>query len=257
MIDIHCHILPNMDDGSKSWEDSLEMCRMAAKDGVTDIIATPHFGMIFYQYKVEDIRKVVRLLNSHLENQKIPLRVHSGADVALDAGALEWARRGDLPTLADGNRYFLLEPPDSIRADGLDQMIFDFKVMGLTPIITHPERMSVGKDWDWLERLLEMGCLCQITAMSITGGFGRPARKNALRLLEKGLVHFVASDAHSPRGRTPILSQAREELLDLVGPEQTLLLLKTAPQAVLDGQALDFPAPAPPARRSWFARLLG
>ena len=251
MIDIHCHLLPKMDDGSNSWEDTLEMCRLAAKDGVTDIIATPHFGKAFFQSSLEDIRKTVRLLNSHLENQRIPLRVHPGADVSLEAGILDWARQGRLPTLADGNRYFLLESPDGVRAEGLDRMIFDLRSLGLTPIITHPERMSAGDDWDWLERLLEMGCLCQITAMSLTGGFGRQARQSALRLLRKGLVHLVASDAHSPRDRPPLLGQAREALLDLVGPETTLRLLKTGPRAILEGRSLDFPVPLRRTRKRW------
>mgnify|MGYP000943491107 CR=1 FL=1 len=244
MIDIHCHLLPKMDDGAKSWEETLEMCRVAAKDGVTDIVATPRFGKAFFQYGLEDIRKTVRLLNSHLENQRIPLTVHPGADVFLEAGTLELARQGRLPTLADGGRYFLLEPPDREPDQGLEQTILDFQALGLTPVVAHPERVSQGQDLGWLERLLELGCLCQIAAGSLSGAFGRQARKNAARLLKKGQVHFVASEATSPRERPPILSQAREELLDLVGREATLRILKTDPQALLEGRSLEHPAPA-------------
>lgn len=243
MIDIHCHLLPKMDDGAKSWEETLEMCRVAAKDGVTDIIATPRFGKAFFQYSLEDIRKTVRLLNSHLETQRIPLKVHPGADVFLESGTLDLARQGQLPTLADGSRYFLLEPPDREPDQGLEQTIFDFQALGLTPVIAHPERFCQGQDLAWLERLLELGCLCQIAAGSLGGGFGRQVRNNATRLLKKGMVHFVASEATSPRERPPLLSQAREELLDLVGREATLRLLKTNPRALLEGRGLEQPAP--------------
>jgi len=243
MIDIHCHLLPKMDDGAKSWEETLEMCRVAAKDGVTDIIATPRFGKAFLQYSLEDIRKTVRLLNSHLDNQRIPLNIHPGADIFLEPGTLELARQGRLPTLADGGRYLLLEPPDRDPDQGLEQTILDFQALGLTPVLAHPERVCQGQDLGWLERLLDLGCLCQIAAGSLEGGFGRQVRKDAARLLKKGMVHFVASEATSPHERPPLLSQAREELLDLVGREPTLRLLKTNPRALLEGRSLEHPAP--------------
>ncbi|MCA1990333.1 MAG: hypothetical protein LDL07_14510 [Desulfarculus sp.] len=252
MIDIHCHILPKMDDGAKSWEETLEMCRVAARDGITDIIATPRFGKAFFQHSLDDIRKTVRLLNSHLDSQRIPVQVHPGADVFLEPATLEAARQGLLPTLADQGRYFLMEPPDADRDHGLDQMIFEFQSLGLTPIIAHPECVSPGKDWDWLEGLLEMGCLCQIRAASLTGDSGRQTRNNATNLLKRGLVHFVASEANSPVNRPPVLSLAREELLDLVGREATLRMLKTGPRDLLAGRSLDYPAPSSQGRKRRF-----
>ncbi|MFZ5585634.1 MAG: tyrosine-protein phosphatase [Thermodesulfobacteriota bacterium] len=254
MIDLHCHILPKFDDGPQSWEDSLAMARMAAKDGITDLVATPHFGKVFYQHDLDAIRKAVHLLGQRLREEGVALRIYAGADVALDSDLQNWVQEGRLPTIADNGRYFLLEPPEGLSLSGIEQMVFELKLAGLTPIITHPERMEAGDDWAWLRRLVELGCLSQLTGMSLTGGFGPKARKQARHLLREGLAHIIASDAHSPRHRPPLLSEAREALIDLVGSETALLMLKTWPQAVLEGRELELP-PLPVARRrpGWFS----
>ncbi|MFH1058785.1 MAG: CpsB/CapC family capsule biosynthesis tyrosine phosphatase [Pseudomonadota bacterium] len=252
MIDLHCHILPRIDDGPQSWEDTLAMARMAAKDGITDLVATPHFGKVFYQQGLDAIRKAVHQLGQRLREEGVALRVYPGGDVALDSDLQAWAAAGQLPTIADNGRYFLLEPPEGLSLSGIEQMIFELKLAGLTPIITHPERMEAGDNWAWLRRLVDLGCLSQLTGMSITGGFGPKARKQAHYLLTYGLAHIIASDAHSPRHRPPLLSPAREALIDIVGSEQALLMLKTWPQAVLEGRELELPPPTAPRRRRWF-----
>lgn len=252
MIDLHCHILPKIDDGPQSWEDSLAMARMAAKDGITDLVATPHFGKVFYQQELDSIRKAVHLLNQRLKEEGVALNIYPGGDVALDSDLQEWATSGRLPTIADNGRYFLLEPPEGLSLEGIQQLVFELKLANLTPIITHPERMEAGDNWAWLRRLVDLGCLSQLTGMSITGGFGPKARKHALHLLNHGLAHIIASDAHSPRHRPPQLSPAREALIDIVGSERTLLMLKTWPLAVLEGREFELPPPMAPRRRRWF-----
>lgn len=228
------------------------MARMAAKDGITDLVATPHFGKVFYQHDLESIRKAVRLLNQHLKEEGVAMKVYPGGDVALDSDLQLWVRNGTLPTIADTGRYFLLEPPEGLSLAGIDQLVFELKLAGLTPIITHPERMKEGDNWAWLRRLAELGCLIQLTGMSITGGFGPQARKQAIQLLRQGLAHIISSDAHSPRHRPPLLSEAREALIDIVGSDRALQMLKTWPQAVLEGRELEVPPPASQ-RRRWFS----
>lgn len=252
MIDLHCHILPKFDDGPQSWEDSLAMARMAAKDGITDLVATPHFGKVFYQHDLDTIRKAVHLLNQHLIEEGVNLRVYPGGDVALDSDLQIWVKEKRLPTIADNGRYFLLEPPESLSLYGIEQLVFELKLAELTPIITHPERMEPGDNWIWLRRLVELGCLSQLTGMSLTGGFGKKAQKQAVYLIREGLGHIISSDAHSPRHRPPQLSAAREALIDLVGSDLALKMMKTWPQAVLEGRSLEFNiAPIPRRRRSW------
>ncbi len=253
MIDLHCHILPGLDDGPAELAESLKMCALAARDGITDLVATPHFQPDKYTHGLPEIRQAVVHLSARVAEAGIPLRLYPGGDVALDGEMLSWARDKTLPTLADNGRYFLMEPPDPWQLRGLEEMVFELQLLGLTPVITHPERIQgQGKSWGWLERLVDLGCLSQVTAMSLTGRFGKAVRRSSLELLERNLVHLVATDAHSPERRPPVLSEALHLLLDKAGEERTRLMFKEWPQAVLEGRSFEVPSPDPPPRRRRF-----
>ena len=244
MIDLHCHILPGLDDGPSDMAKSLAMCRMAAQDGITHVVATPHLGPVAYNVEASAIPQAVAQLQQALNKENIPLEIICGAEVNLAYDLVESARTNKLPFINNTDRYFSLELNEAQVSQGLEKMIFDLKLMGITPIITHPERTnSGGRDWTWLARLLELGCLSQITAMSLTGEFGRPLCKSCEELLEQNMVHFVATDAHSPDWRPPLLSEARARLEELMGPETAYDMLVAWPQDVLQGRSFESPAP--------------
>lgn len=243
MIDLHCHILPGLDDGPADIEQALAMCRMAAQDGITHVVATPHLGPIAYNVEASSIPTAVTLLQEALNKENIQLEIICGAEVNLAYDLVESARKKELPFINHTGRYFSLELNEAQVSQGLEKMIFELKLMGITPIVTHPERTnSGGRDWSWLARLLELGCLSQITAMSLTGDFGKPLRKSCEELLEQKLVHFVATDAHSPDWRPPLLSAARSRLEELAGLETADNLLVNWPRAVLEGREFETPA---------------
>lgn len=238
MVDVHAHILPGLDDGPPDLAASLAMCRLAVADGITHMAATPHFCPPFYRHGPREISRAVAALAQALAREGIPLRLYPGADVSQRADVLGLARSRRLPTLAGHGRYFLLEPVSGGRR-ALASLVGQLRTLGLRAVITHPERLAgPAGNWAWLERLVQRGCLVQITAMSLFGGFGASAQKRAEDLLTRGLVHLVASDAHSTRRRPPLLSPARERLTDLVGAEAAQRLIRDWPLAVLERRDL-------------------
>ena len=174
MIDLHCHILPGVDDGPAKSAETLEMCRMAAKDGVSQIVATPHIRPGEDYLDMEAVGRLCEGLNQLLAKQDMSLNVLPGGEVALAPDLVARAREGSLHTLGGGGRYFCLELAEAQVGRGLEDMIFELKLLGLTPIITHPERTGAhAPDFDWIARLVELGCFSQITAMSLTGELGQ------------------------------------------------------------------------------------
>jgi protein-tyrosine phosphatase len=232
MIDIHCHILPGIDDGPEDLADSLEMAEIAAADGITRIVATPHVkGEIFPAGFLEER---IRHFNDKLRRIYSPLRILQGADVSS-------ALPPDLLARYTINKspYFLLEFPHSHLPRNADEIVFKIILADLRPIITHPERNpSVIRNPQLLFRLIDAGGLVQVTAGSLTGGFGSDAKNCAFYLLKKGKVHFIATDAHSPRHRRPVLSKAVKEAVSVIGPKAALDLVTTNPSAVIEGRPL-------------------
>jgi protein-tyrosine phosphatase len=233
MIDIHCHILPGIDDGPKELADSLEMAEIAAADGIRHIVATPHVKSEILSPAF--LEEKVRQLNDKLQRVFSPLQVLRGADVSAVLPPELLARY----TINKGP-YCLLEFPHSHLPRNAEELVFRILVAGLRPIITHPERNpSVVRDPELLFRLIDAGGLVQITAGSLTGGFGANARECAAYLLKKGKVHFLATDAHSPTHRRPVLSPAVKEATAIIGYSAALDLVTTNPSAVIAGRPLD------------------
>jgi len=252
MIDLHCHILPGLDDGPADLGQSLAMCRQAAADGITHLVATPHLRPPVYAAEKPDIQAALTKLREALTKDGIALTLISGAEVNLVADLPALARGQRLPFINDNGRYFFLELNEARLSEGLEGMIFELKLLGITPILTHPERTQAGgRDWQWLARLVELGCLTQVTAMSLTGEFGRRAQQSCEDLLEQNLAHFLATDAHSPKWRPVLLSPARRRLEELVGENAARDMLMTRPLAVLAGKGVEVPAPRLFRRRWW------
>jgi protein-tyrosine phosphatase len=233
MVDIHCHILPGIDDGPAELSESLKMAEIAVADGITRIVATPHVkGEV---HSPEFLSERVRQFNDKLQRTYTPLQVLKGADVSFLLPPVVVARY----TINDGP-YFLLEFPHSHLPHNADEIVFKIQLGGLRPIITHPERNpSIIRDPDLLFRLIDAGCLVQVTAGSLTGEFGADSKSCAHYLLKKRRVHFLATDAHSATHRRPVLSAAVKEAAAVIGSQPALDLVTTNPAAVIAGRPLD------------------
>jgi protein-tyrosine phosphatase len=231
MIDIHCHILPQIDDGPGDTETSMRMAEIAVSDGITHMVATPHFT---YNEKptTVDISRGVNSLGDEFDGAGLPLRLLSGADVRLTYELLGGMERRDIPTI-NGSRYFLLELP-AILPPNLGRVFSTADSNGYVPIITHPERnytllSSPGK----LETLRRSGVLFQLTAMSVTGEFGEEIKQLSHLLIRRGYADFIATDAHDPLVRVPVLSRACKAISRLLDRKRTDRILVENPADVL------------------------
>ncbi|MGE4545744.1 MAG: tyrosine-protein phosphatase [Pedobacter sp.] len=233
MVDIHCHILPGIDDGAATLSDSLKMARIAAEDGISHIVATPHIKGDIHSPAFLD--EQVQQFNEKLQGKFVSPQILRGADVS----SVLPPKLIACYTINNGP-YFLLEFPHSHLPRNANEIVFKILLAGLQPIITHPERNpSIVRDPELLFRLVDAGCLVQVTAGSLTGNFGADARDCAIYLLKKHRVHFLATDAHSPTYRLPVLSPAVEEAAAIIGTSAALDLVTTNPFAVIAGRPID------------------
>jgi protein-tyrosine phosphatase len=233
MIDLHCHILPGIDDGAENVKESISMARVAAKDGITHIVATPHIRETLHP--ADFLKKCVRNLNQALKKHHVPVEILCGADVYAMLPIQQM-----MAYSINNSRYILIEfPYTHIPANALD-ILFNLKLEGLIPIITHPERNpSVIHNPEKLFSLLTGDVYAQVTADSLTGNFGIQIQECAFFLLKKGAVHFIASDAHSALIRSPLLSEAARLAQKIVGKEKARMLVEDNPLAVISGKQID------------------
>lgn len=210
MIDLHCHILPNIDDGPKTIEASLEMARHAAETGIKTIIATPHHKNGSYENPKQTIIQNVQTYNDRLKAEGIDIVVLPGQENRIFGEISEDYDAGMLQTIADTS-YILIELPSSHVPRYTGRLLFDLQVKGLKPIIVHPERNSeIISHPDTLYHLVEKGILTQVTASSATGHFGKKIQKFTFELIEAQMAHFIASDAHNVTSRSFKLREAYE-----------------------------------------------
>jgi protein-tyrosine phosphatase len=230
LIDIHSHVLPGIDDGAATIEVSLEMLRLAASHGTTDIVATPHANL---EYSFDPGRN--ENLRAEIEaSGPLGVRLHLGCDFHLSFENIEDAlRRPRRYTIAQG-RYLLVEFSDLVIFKTTSEIFGSLLGGGMIPVITHPERnlllqQRAGELRDWVG----MGCGVQVTAQSLLGDFGSKARRFAETLMDSGLVHVIASDAHDPKHRPPVLDRAREHVAGTWGERAAAILFSENPRAVL------------------------
>lgn len=259
MIDIHCHPLPGIDDGARNIDEAVAMCRMAAEDGITHLVATPHSN---YSYTFDPSlnRQLVRELQDKV-GRKPELLL--GCDFHMSYDNIQVCLQDSKDFTINHTSYLLVELPDQFIPENFNRVYYEIQVAGLKPILTHPERNALlQRKPELVEHWISIGCLVQVTAQSYTNGFGSKARKLAERLLDAGAVHFFASDAHDARRRPPILSRCYQKLAEEKGKEIADLLLQANPQAVINGNPLP-PQPDPAEfksrglKRRWFSFLTG
>lgn len=255
MIDLHCHILPGLDDGPPDLDSSVALARLAAADGTRTIVATPHVRED-YPFAIEEIAKRTDDVNRRLADEGVPLTVRAGAEVAISRlSELDDATLGRI-CLGDANAM-LVESPYQQATDTLEDTLFNLQLRGYKPVLAHPERSpSFIASPDRLEKLVERGMLCSVTSASMAGRFGMTVQRFTRTLFERGLVHDVASDAHDIRRRAPGLT-AGFRLLDRDVPGllgQIEWFTEAAPAAILSGQALPERPALEPSPRRWLRR---
>ena len=241
MIDIHCHILAEVDDGPKSWDDALEMCRIAVTDGIEHIVATPHANE---RYPFD---------RRYLAGQLDYLRRMAGNDLHLSLGCDFHLSYENLKSLLaqpelytiEGSHYLLVELSNYSIPAQVDECFTHLGDKNITPVITHPERNPIlQRTPQRVLQWVELGCAVQVTASALTGEWGEQAWRSAKWLFEHNAVHVLASDAHDSKHRTPRLSAAREAAEEFCVPDVARALVDDNPRAIINGQPLPyFPDP--------------
>lgn len=238
MVDIHCHLLPGLDDGAKDMDEALAMCRVAQADGIGTIVATPHCRNGTFHNNEKTILPVLDQLQEAVDKAGLTLRLLPGADLHIHPELITFLQHN--PRLLLGGRYFLLECPAQSIPPYTREFIFKSLLAGYVPIITHPERNTVLQRQDNLiEEWVRAGALIQITAMSVTGDFGHQVRDCAHKWVRSGLVHVIATDAHSAKRRPPVLSRTVKVLEESIGAEQTQSIIHDNPTKILKGESVE------------------
>jgi len=233
MIDIHCHMLPGIDDGAPSLEVALDMARIAVKDGITELACTPHIYPGMYDNDAKSISQATENLRCALAEAGIPLKLTYAADTHVMPDLVEKLQQGTVPTF-NGGRYFLLEPPHHVAPPNFEDFVFRLMVAGYIPIVTHPERLSwIEQDYAVFGRLAKHGAWMQLTAGSLTGRFGSDARYWGERMLDDGLVHVIATDAHGTQRRAPLLAEGAAAAGKWVGADEAARMVLERPAAAL------------------------
>ena len=236
LIDLHCHMLPAIDDGAPDLSVSLEMARQAVADGIKIAACTPHILPGVYDNVGPAIKDAVERLSQVLENEGIPLSLIVGADAHMSPDMIAGLRSGRIPTLNE-SRYLLLEPPHHIAPPRLGEFTFQLMTAGYVPILTHPERLSwIESHYKIIQGLARSGVWMQLTAGSLTGRFGRRARYWSERMLDEGLIEVMATDAHDTQSRPPGLAEARDLVAKRWSDDRALELVLVRPLDVIQNR---------------------
>jgi protein-tyrosine phosphatase len=237
MVDLHCHILPGLDDGPDAIEESLAMAESAVADGITHVVATPHANSEYY-FDYDRVQALRKELQAKISDRLI---LATGCDFHLSPENLEALRADAARFCINQHDYLLVEFNEYSIPPAMDQTLHEIQLAGVRPVITHPERNAIAHAQpERLTKWVRLGCYVQITGGSLTGRFGSVAQKDAWRWLDEGLVHFVASDAHNTRGRPLKLQPAFEMVREQCGEEKARALFMENPMAAFEGRDLPY-----------------
>ena len=252
MIDIHCHIVYGVDDGSYSKSESLRMAQIAVRSGITDIIATPHSipGM-FENYAGEELDAAFSRLKRLIEENDLAerLRIRRGMEVFADDETIERFENGRLLTLA-GTDYMLIECEFGEDPGYFGEILEELRRRGVHPVIAHPERYYFAQDEvQYLLDYVDMGCALQLDSGSVTGFFGGRSQRTAFKLLDIGAVQLIGSDAHDSEQRTPDMREAADIIANEFSPRYAELIFDVNPDRLLKNKRLLFPGEPPEGKR--------
>src|SRR5690625_4627904 len=221
MIDLHCHILPGVDDGPKDWEMSLEMAKAAVDEGITHILATPHHMNRHWMNPKSEVLMLVNELQERIDSENIPLTIFPGQEVRLHGEILQNIQKDEICFIDEFNQYILIEFPTATVPDYADRLFYEMQSAGIIPVIVHPERNhAILKDPLILYEFVSRDILTQLTAASYLGLFGKEIEKLSTQLIEHNLVHFLASDAHNVTSRNFYMKEAFKKLEKEYGNEK-------------------------------------
>jgi protein-tyrosine phosphatase len=252
MIDLHCHILPNVDDGPKDLAESVEMAKQAVQQGIKTIIATPHHRNEKYENHGQTIFGQVEEFNRVLKSENLDLTVLPGQETRIFGEMVEGLESGEILPLNQG-KYVFVELPSGHVPRYTGQLLFDIQLKGFIPVIVHPERnQEIIENPEVLYQLVKKGALTQVTASSVSGHFGKTIKKFSLQLIEANLTHFVASDAHNTSSRGFKMVEAYDVVAKNFGIEAVYMFRENA-ELVVQGKSVYREAPERVKRK----RILG
>ena len=235
MVDIHSHILPNIDDGASSMEESIQMLEASIASGVDAIVATPHLYPGTYVAPTEERDKRLKALRAEVQQRELPIEIIAGRECLFSPAIYDYEKDLGKLTINDNGKYLLIESPMQEIPKYVTQMIFDIQVQGVTPIIAHVERYTdIISDPNLALKYIDVGCLMQVNIGSVSGRYGEAVRRTANILLTHRMVHIVASDMHSPNSLT--LGGGFEALSEIVGEAEASRLVEERPRAVIQNR---------------------
>ena len=257
MIDLHNHIIPNLDDGSRSLEISLSMLQHAAGQGITDVVNTVHYQsprMDGKRVEYDLVKDKIDKLQAELEKEDIPIKLHMGAEVFYLPNLMELK---DNPLLTFGHgKYMLVEFPFEQVPNGYREVLYNLKMNGVTPIIAHPERIKpIQEDLSIVRQLIRAGCVIQVDAGSLMGSLGSSSEKASLEILRRDCCHIIGSDAHDNHRRNFLLSDALIIAKEILG-EKAINLVTVNPKKVLSGEFIETDVDMPRVKRETYLQKL-
>ena len=236
MIDLHCHLLPGIDDGPESLDEAIALAAHAVKSGITYAVVTPHVHIGRYENDLPSIKRDLAKFQAELDSLKISLKLGLGGEVRLGAEIMDLVAESRIPFLGerDGYKIMLLEFPHSHIPVGADKFVDWLLKNRIRPLIAHPERnRQIMDEVNKLTPFVTMGCMLQVTAGSVEGRFGEHARQRAVDLLRRGWVNVLASDAHNLEHRPPELELGRKAAAEIVGELESWKLVRETPLSIL------------------------
>ena len=240
MIDIHSHILPGVDDGPQTLEESLRILKKAADEGVKTIVTTPHVLDGPSENYFQRICNTFNVIKHALISNKIPISIVWGAEVFIFHDLPQKIKGNKELTINMGSKYILLELPFHEIPPFTEQTIFELLLQGIVPIISHPERyIEIQKDSNKLSNLIKKGVLTQLNAGSLMGRYGKKVQKTANTLLTHNLIHMIGSDAHSIVNGSYSLSQGVTEAAGVIGIEKAKEMVTSIPEKILNGAIIE------------------
>ncbi len=235
-VDIHCHLLPAIDDGAKDEADSLAMARMAVEHGVDSLVVTPHQLGNFAFNQGDAIRQQTEALQARLRQEAIPLSILPGADVRIEDGMIDQLLSGEVLTLGDHRKHILLELPHELYFP-LEPVLDVLSQQGMVGILSHPERnQGLLQQPRLIETLVDYGCLMQVTTGSLVGGFGPASQQLAEHMAARGTIHFLATDGHGAKSRRPRMLDGYQAATKIAGEEAATKWCSDFPRAVFEAK---------------------
>ncbi|SHK36938.1 protein-tyrosine phosphatase [Anaerobranca californiensis DSM 14826] len=228
LVDTHNHLLPGIDDGAKNIEETIEMCKIAADDGIKKIVATPHYIKGELETEPSVIKGLVGEVNKLLQKQGIDIEILPGHEVFVDP-AIPQLLKDNLLCTINNSKYLLIELPMGSTPKYIEELIYSIRLNGYVPIIAHPERnVEIMENPNLLYRFIELGAMAQLTTWSIQGNYGKKVQETAEILLKHDMYSLIGTDAHSPTKRRPKLEKGINLVQQIVGIERANLLMKNA-----------------------------